>query len=137
MSWTVNKVQTQEQIYKLIFDLIFFWLDGGPSINWAGAGARGWGSEFIFSPEFLFLLVRSACKNLKPYINPFWDFNIGGMKKKKTKTSGIIPKIVATFVYASSQGQRMHSARTNMFQPLSLKQNKKKVICLLESKVFF
>jgi hypothetical protein len=24
-----------------------------------------------------------------------------------------IPKIVATFVYASSQGQRTHSARTN------------------------
>jgi hypothetical protein len=30
-------------------------------------------------------------------------------KKKKEK----IPKIVATFVYASSQGQRTHSARTN------------------------
>jgi hypothetical protein len=26
-----------------------------------------------------------------------------------------IPKIVATFVYASSQGQRTHSARTNNF----------------------
>ena len=29
-----------------------------------------------------------------------------------TKTRGKIPKIVATFVYASSQGQRTHSART-------------------------
>ena len=28
-------------------------------------------------------------------------------------TSGKIPKIVATFVFASSQGQRTHSARTN------------------------
>ena len=27
---------------------------------------------------------------------------------------GLIPKIVATFVYASSQGQRTHSARTNI-----------------------
>ena len=28
-----------------------------------------------------------------------------------------IPKIVATYVYASSQGQRTHSARTNMKCP--------------------
>jgi hypothetical protein len=33
-------------------------------------------------------------------------------KKKQEKEK--IPKIVATFVYASSQGQRTHSARTKM-----------------------
>jgi hypothetical protein len=46
---------------------------------------------------------------VKPYDKPFWDFNNGDKKKK----SGIIPKIVATYVYASSQGKRTHSARTN------------------------
>ena len=34
---------------------------------------------------------------------------------KKTPRKGKIPKIVA-FVYASSQGQRTHSARTNYLQ---------------------
>jgi hypothetical protein len=34
-------------------------------------------------------------------------------KEKKKEKKEKIPKIVATFVYASSQGQRMHSARTN------------------------
>jgi hypothetical protein len=37
--------------------------------------------------------------------------NSGGNNTKKKKNN--IPKIVATFVYASSQGQRTHSARTN------------------------
>ena len=32
------------------------------------------GPNFIFLPEFLFILVRSPCKNLKPYDNPFWGF---------------------------------------------------------------
>jgi hypothetical protein len=35
--------------------------------------------------------------------------NSGGKNKNKKKRK--IPKIVATFVYASSQGQRTHSAR--------------------------
>jgi hypothetical protein len=58
-------------------------------------------------PEFLFILVRSPCKNLNSYDNPFWDFSNGGNNNTK---SGIISKIVATYVYASSQGQRTHSA---------------------------
>ena len=37
--------------------------------------------------------------------------NNGGKKKKKKKKN--VPKIVVPFVYASSQGQRTHSARTN------------------------
>jgi hypothetical protein len=31
----------------------------------------GGGPNFNFSPEFLFLLVRSPFKNLKPFNNPF------------------------------------------------------------------
>ena len=38
----------------------------------------------------------------------FWIAVVTRTRKKKK-----IPKIVATFVYASSQGQRTHSARTN------------------------
>jgi hypothetical protein len=34
-------------------------------------------------------------------------------EKKRKQEKKNIPKIVATFVYASSQGQRTHSARTN------------------------
>jgi hypothetical protein len=39
--------------------------------------------------------------------------NSGGKKNKKRKKREKITKIVATFVYASSQGQHTHSARTN------------------------
>jgi hypothetical protein len=28
-------------------------------------------------PRILFFLIRSTCKNLKPYDNHFWDFNNG------------------------------------------------------------
>ena len=44
----------------------------------APQGARGWGSELFFLPEFLVILVRSQCKNLNSYDNPFWDFRNGG-----------------------------------------------------------
>ena len=44
---------------------------------------------------------------MKPYDNHFWDFNNGGKKK-----SGIIPKIVATYVYASSQ-RAAHALRSD------------------------
>jgi hypothetical protein len=44
--------------------------------------------------------------------------NSGGKKKqqekKKEEKIGKIPKIVATFVYASSKGQRTHSAWTKI-----------------------
>jgi hypothetical protein len=39
------------------------------------------------------------------------DFS-NGIKKKEKKKERKISKIVATYVYASSQGQRTHSART-------------------------
>ena len=31
------------------------------------------------------MLLRSPCKNLKPYDNPFRDFSNGGANKKKKK----------------------------------------------------
>ena len=43
---------------------------------------------------------------------------------------GPIPKIVATFVYASSQGQRTHSARTNYKYVKKLNRNHFKVMSL-------
>ena len=46
--------------------------------------------------------------------NPSVVLNSGGKKNKKRKKKKKIPKIVATFVYARSQGQRTHSARTNI-----------------------
>ena len=36
------------------------------------------------------------------------------MSRKKEEEEKKMPFIVATYVYASSQGQRTHSARTNM-----------------------
>ena len=45
----------------------------------------------------IFLWVRSLCKNLEPYNNPFWDFNNGGESKSEkiliTKNSGL-PKLL-------------------------------------------
>ena len=49
---------------------------------------------------------------MKPYNNPFWGFN-NGTPNPINKMNNL-PKIVATFISASSQGQRMHSARTNI-----------------------
>jgi hypothetical protein len=31
------------------------------------------------------MLLRSPCKNLKPYNNPLWGFNNGGGKKRREK----------------------------------------------------
>ena len=76
---------------------------------------------------------RWGCRRVSNlYDMPLCQFSNGGMKKKKliTKNSGHLrlcqqpgaahalcsdrklPKIVATYIYASSQGQRMHSTRT-------------------------
>ena len=52
----------------------------------------------------IFLLVRSPCKILEPYDNPFWDFSNG-------RESGIIPKKVA---YLSCSAVRTHFARTKI-----------------------
>jgi hypothetical protein len=47
-------------------------------------GARGWGSNFIFSLQNFYYFFRGPCKNLKPYANPFGVLN-NGIKKKKKK----------------------------------------------------
>ena len=47
---------------------------------------------------------------------PLLGFWITVPPKEEEETN--VPKIVATFVYASSQGQRTHSARTNIFTPV-------------------
>ena len=44
--------------------------------------------------------------------SPCGVLNSGGKKERRRKIN--IPKIAATFVYASSQGQRTHSAWTNV-----------------------
>jgi hypothetical protein len=44
---------------------------------------------------------------LNPTTTPSVVLNSGGMNKKRKEK---IPKIVATFIYASSQGQHMSSA---------------------------
>ena len=38
------------------------------------------------------------------------------MSRKKKKKEKKMPFVVATYVYASSQGQRTHSARTNKYR---------------------
>jgi hypothetical protein len=53
----------------------------------APQGARGWGSEFYFLPEFLFIIVRRPCKNLKPYDNPFWGFEQRYQEQQEIKKS--------------------------------------------------
>jgi hypothetical protein len=65
----------------------------------------GGGDKFYFFPRFFFFFFsRSPC--------PSVVLNSGG--KNKNPTRGNIPKLMATFVYVSSQGQRMHSARTKI-----------------------
>jgi hypothetical protein len=45
----------------------------------------GGGQNFIFSPKFSLLLLRSPCKNLKPYDNSFWGFEERWKKKKERR----------------------------------------------------
>ena len=47
-------------------------------------GQGGGGVKFFFTQIFI-IFFRSPCKNLKPYDNPFWDFNNGGRKKEKRR----------------------------------------------------
>ena len=75
-------------------------------------GVGGGPRNLILIGILLFLLLRSPCKNLKSYGNPLWGKSRGG-KNKNTKRKKIC-KIVATFVFASSHGQRTHSARTKI-----------------------
>jgi hypothetical protein len=54
--------------------------------------AGGWGvPKFFFIGILIFMLLRSPCKNLKPYDNPFWGFEQRWREEKKID----LPKIVA------------------------------------------
>ena len=55
------------------------------------------------------MLLRSPCKNLKSYDNPFWGKSNGTKKKKKEKRIKI-PKIVVTTFAAAN---RLHSDRSD------------------------
>jgi hypothetical protein len=44
-------------------------------------GDEGSPQLFLFIGILIFMLLRSPCKNLKPYKIPFWDFNNGGANK--------------------------------------------------------
>ena len=65
----------------------------------------------IFLPEFLFILLRSPCKNLKPYDNPFWGLEqrYQEQENKRKQEKEKLPKIVA---YLSCSAGRTHFART-------------------------
>jgi hypothetical protein len=60
-------------------------------------------------PNFFFFFLGAHAAH--PMTTPSMVLNTGGKKRK-----GKIPKIVATFVCASVQGQRTHSARTNLLK---------------------
>ena len=64
---------------------------------------------FILLESSYFSYLEAHAKIWNPTTTPYVVLNSGGKNNKRKK----IPKIVATFVYASSQGQRTHSARTN------------------------
>jgi hypothetical protein len=51
------------------------------------------------------------CKTLRQHL--LAKLAMSGRKKERGKKEKKMPFIVATYVYASSQGQRTHSARTN------------------------
>jgi hypothetical protein len=51
--------------------------------------------------------------NISKIVATFVYASSQGQRTHSARTIRKLHKIVATFVYASSQGQRMHSARTN------------------------
>jgi hypothetical protein len=46
-------------------------------------GGRGGPQNIFFIGNLLFLLLRSPCKNLKPYDMPLWGFSNGGKKTRR------------------------------------------------------
>jgi hypothetical protein len=52
-------------------------------------GGRGGPRNFFLIGILLFLLLRSPCKNLEPYDNPFLGFSYGGNNKKKRRRKRI------------------------------------------------
>jgi hypothetical protein len=66
--------------------------------------------------HFCFYKLGAHAKFRNPTTTASVVLNSGGKNNNK---SGIIPKIVASFVSASSQGQRTHSTRTKIVAYLS------------------
>ena len=64
----------------------------------------------------------SACKPLRPIMPSInfrsrrWGSSLPGLR---TRDPPLGPFIVATYVYASSQGQRTHSARTKILSTIA------------------
>ena len=86
-------------------------------------GARGRGrGQIFFLPKFLLFFLGAHAKIWNPTTTPSVVLNTGGKKISRQRTHFArtkICKIVATFVYSSSQGQRTHSARTNLLHTSS------------------
>jgi hypothetical protein len=66
--------QSELCIQCIVFYALGFLKHFYKNIKIALQAARGWGPNFIFPPEFVFVLVRSPCNKLKPYDKPFWGF---------------------------------------------------------------
>ena len=76
----------------------------GPT-NFGLCGGGRWSPNFVLVGILIFLWLRSPCKILEPYNNPFRDFSNGGKIKERS-----IPKIVE---YLSCSAGRTHFAWAN------------------------
>jgi hypothetical protein len=65
----------------------------------------------FFSQNFYYFFLGAHAKFQTPTITP--SGRISNELERKRRREKKMPFIVATYVYASSQGQRTHSARTN------------------------
>jgi hypothetical protein len=74
-------------------------------------GGRGGPQNFVLVGIIIFLLLKAHAKFQNPTTIPSGRIsNEPGERERKREK---MPFIVATYIYASSQGQRTHSARTN------------------------
>ena len=83
-------------------------------------GEGGGGPNFIFPQNLYYFFLGAHAKIWNPTITPSVVLNSGGNNKNNKKEKKKIPKIVATYVFASCQGQRTHYAPTKIVAYLSL-----------------
>jgi hypothetical protein len=76
------------------------------------AGGRGGPRIFFLVGILIFLLLMSPCKIAKTLRQPLLG-ELAMSRKRREREEKKMPFIVATYIYASSQGQRKHSAWTN------------------------
>jgi hypothetical protein len=69
--------------------------------------------EFFFIGILIFMLLEFI---RQPLLGELAMSRKKERKKERGKKGKKMPFIVATYVYASSQGQRTHSARTNTYE---------------------